>query len=132
MYGTGCVLLQMYTSYLYPQKLTSRHKRIFILAYLIALRKIRIKVVFPIKFGVIRQLTIQRHAYPKYMPYCFPIDNRQSPRVRKANWANIGIRSCCICLVQRRTEHLRLSLKLRMDFKAYCGNIFRHTRNFSR
>src|SRR3990167_5476658 len=105
---------------------TTRNERVFILAYLIPLRKVGIKIVLSVEFRVIGQCPAERDADPKNVPYRFPIDDGEGPRMREAYWAYVRVWFLLIRIVLGITEHLRPGLQFSVDLETDSGNILAH------
>ena len=102
------------------------YQRKFILADLVALRDIRIEIIFSIELGEIRELTRNRDTDLEHMLDRFFVYDRKGSRMCHAHGADIDVRALLVGVVLAGAEHLRLCPKLRMHFQTDCRKIVRH------
>ncbi len=96
--------------------------RCLVLGNLVALWKIRIKVVFPGKHRPPSDGAVQCQTHPQDKFRKSDVKNRQTTRQAKTNRTHIGIGLIAKCS-RTATECLRLRQHLRMDFKTDHGLI---------
>ena len=117
------VLFQMRAGYLDFALLSFKHylglptaaERHVILGDLITLRQIGIKIIFSVKFRMLRYLAPEREPDQNSLADCLAIRDRQTAGLPAANFANVSVRLCLIRVVRRRTKHFRVRLELNVD-----------------
>ncbi len=91
------------------------YKRTFVLGNLITLRQVGIKITFPVKVGILGDISAYRQTQFNNRINCLFIYSRQRSGVPQANRANIHVRLFFVEIVKTGTEHLCPRLQLRVN-----------------
>src|SRR3989344_4787985 len=101
----------------------SGYKRMDILANLVTLRDVGIEITLAVKLGKVGKRTADRGAYTKNVPGRLSVNDRQSPRMRHADWTDVYIRPCLVGVVRRIAEHLCSGLQFRVNLQTDSGAV---------
>src|SRR3989344_6861045 len=103
----------------HTDKLSAGDKRMFVLAYLIPLRNVRIEITFAVEFAKVCRRTTNCRTDTQNMLHRFAVDDRKRAGVCEADRTHVHIRPRLVGVVRGVAEHLGSRLQFGMYFKPY-------------
>src|SRR3989338_10636110 len=91
MFVSSGILLEVHSSNIKSGQMPTSNDREFVLRDLIAFRNVRIEIIFPVKFGKIGDLAVQRQTDFNHLLDRALVYNRQRSGVSGANRADVHI-----------------------------------------